>query len=100
MLLAILILLQVVQANDFVSFKVCFLDTMAHPWEFRPHPEDESFYVRAHQILYVSEVSYKVSGIDCVRVCSAQGCKFVIGTVASVMATLRGPRNAGEESRQ
>ncbi len=90
MLLAILILLQVVQANDFVSFKVCFLDTMAHPWEFRPHPEDENFYVRADMILYVSEVSYKTSGIDCVRVCSAHGCKFVIGTVASVMAKLRG----------
>ncbi len=90
MLIALFILLQVVQAHEFVEFEVCFLDTKANPWEFRPHPDHAPFYVRADQIIYVSEVEFRTGGIDCVRTCSAHGCLFVIGTVASVMETIRG----------
>ena len=90
MLLAILILLQTVQTGDFVSFRVCYLDLKAHPWEFRPHPRGHIFNVRPERVLYVEIPSYETAGIDCVRACSAHGCKFVIGTLGSVMKTLRG----------
>ncbi len=89
MLLAILILLQVVQANEFVEFRVCYLDIKAHPWEFRPHPEDQSLYIRKGQILTVINVYPEAAGLPCVRVCAAHGCKFVQGTIASVMKTLK-----------
>ena len=89
MLLAILILLQVVQANDFVEFKVCYLDTRADPWEFGPHLEEQIIVIRKGQILMITNPHPQAAGIPCVRICAAHGCKFVEGSIASVMKTLR-----------
>ena len=96
MLIALLITLQVVQASDFASFKVCYLDTSSSPWEFRPHPEGHTFNVRKSQIVYVDTPAFETAGIDCTRACSAYGCKFVIGTIASVMEAIRGESNASD----
>ena len=96
MLLALLILLQVVQANEFVEFRICYLDTQPTPWEFRPHPRNKVFYARRDQIVYVSELSFHHAGLDCIRICSANGCNFVRGTVSSVMESLRGSGNAAD----
>ena len=89
MLLAILIAIQVVQANEFVEFKVCFLDTRASPWEFGPHLEGQVFYIRKGQILTITNPYPQAAGTPCVRVCAAHGCKYVLGTIDSVMKTLK-----------
>ena len=96
MLLAILIAIQVVQANEFVSFDVCYLDLKAHPWEFRPHPKGHAFNIRRNQIVYIETPSFETAGIDCTRVCAIRNCKFVVGTLASVMEILRGTTNAAD----
>ncbi len=100
MLIALLMLLQVVQANDFVSFDVCYLDFSASPWEFRPHEETRVFYVRPEEILHVTAPTFPTAGLECVRVCSAHGCRFVVGTPESVIQRLRGKKNASEKSRK
>ena len=101
MLLALLIAFQIAQvSDDFVRFDVCYLDTRSSPWEFRPHPEGEDFYARANQVIFVAPVAFNVEGLDCVRTCSAWGCRYVVGTVASVMETIRGTGNAGEKEGQ
>ena len=99
MIIILFLALQLVQANDFTSFRVCYLDTNAHPWEFRPHPEGHEFNLRRDQIVYVEDPTLNAAGIECARVCTAQGCKFVVGSVASVMRILKGSENASPESR-
>ncbi len=96
MIAALLIALQLVAASDFVVFRICYLETSAMPWEFRPHPDSRLFYVRPEQILTVTDPNFHHLGIECVRVCAAYGCKFVIGTAEGVIERLEGGENAAD----
>lgn len=93
MLLGIFIAAYLAQAQSFLEFKVCFLDFNATPWEFRPHPQEQIFYARRDQIIYISEVDFEAGGLECVKVCSAHGCKFIIGGLAEVMSVITGARD-------
>ncbi len=88
MLTAILLALNLAQADDFVSFTVCFLDTRASPWEFRPHPRQPPFRIRPSAVEVIRSVRDLGAGIDCVQIASSGKSIFVVGTVEAVMQKL------------
>ena len=82
------------QAQIFVTLEVCYLDAMATPWETRPDPQGRELFVRPDQVLLIKPMAANVVGVECVRVCAAHGCQYVMGSVQEILGLIEGRAEA------
>jgi len=87
-MIALLLIILLAQADDFVTFDVCYLDVNAHPWEFRPHPRGHILSIRPSAVLVVRSPAIRAGGIHCTRISATHGSSFVIGTPDQIQQAL------------
>jgi len=87
MILALALIL-LVQADDFVRFDICYLNTKVFPPELQPDPKGGYIFVRKSTVSAIESLPENWSGIACVKLRDSNQGLFVVGTEDEVRKIL------------
>lgn len=90
--LALILLAQQIADNRWIIFEACELDTSKWPHETRPMRDKETIpiFIGRRTELIIWPLPPGTVGIDCVKLGTPHGARFVVGTTEEIMRKIDG----------